>query len=58
MALPAALAELCPWQTSIPAPLMICAGVGVMPGHRFSSFASCSFKNQGTAEKKMWKKIT
>lgn len=55
MALPAALAELCPWQTSIPAPLMICAGVSVMPGHRFSSFASCNFKNQETAEKNMEK---
>lgn len=53
MALLAALAELCPWQTSIPAPLMICIGVGVMPGLRFSSFAICSFKNQETAEKNM-----
>lgn len=57
MALLAVLAELCPWQMSIPTPLMIYIGVSVMPGHRFSSFAICSFKNQDTVEKKMWKKL-
>lgn len=42
---------------SILAPLVICVGVGVMPGHGISTFAIYSFKNQETKQKTVEKKL-